>query len=147
MSAARLKLDHHGWNTIVGAINDHATRIDWLERRQAELADSRVLPKPPHHPHSLVNRLSREFTKNVRPLSPTEDQLVAEVGELVRDRTEWRPMATAPRDGRWVMLRYEDRVRSYVAAVAVLDRCWESPYETSNECLFDGWLPIPVETP
>ena len=57
----------------------------------------------------------------------------------------WRPMATAPRDGRWVVLRFGSS-RNFIVAAAEGGRRWRAKDGSLWDSIdFSGWLPIPGE--
>lgn len=167
MSAARMDYEFAGWKANTDAINDHADRIDnykryidrvikigvALEKRVAKLEKAKdvaethadlmeTLDKP--DPKSWGQRMRTACAYMKKADDDWPHALIAEAEAAMKH--EWRPMAAAPRDGRWVLLRYNGDVpRHFLVARAKLDRSWESAHRFTNTDQFDGWLPIPGE--
>lgn len=140
----------------------HSRLIGGLQQRVGELEKAKdvaethadlmeALDKP--KPMSWGERMRKEFSHQRseaalygRPWQvdcSAEIALIAEAEAAMKP--EWRPMATAPRDGRWVLLRRGSEPRHFMVARAVLDRCWESATRFTNTDQAEGWLPIPGE--
>lgn len=174
MSAARMDYEFAGWKANTDAINDHAARIDemaarldsqarrlelhsrligGLQQRVGELEKAKdvaethadlmeTLDKP--DPKSWGERMRTACAYMKKADDDWPHALIAEAEAAMKH--EWRPMAAAPRDGRWVLLRYNGDVpRHFLVARAKLDRSWESAHRFTNTDQFDGWLPIPGE--
>lgn len=161
MSAARVDYARHGMQNYANAINDHADRLDEmtarLESQAKRLAklEEPLAPKPQEAPQPdpkpwgkrTLEAIREEKRWAVSIISDRTCNLIAEAEAAMKPA--WRPMATAPRDGRWVFLRIRNRTAPHQvpARVAYAD---SGAWGTGRDPLvgdvgFDGWLPIPGE--
>lgn len=107
---------------------------------------------------ALIERLEDGCIYNVQHqwiVEPIQtDAILAEAAAALRDLTEWRDIATAPKDGTVVMGLVVDRLGSRVMAVEFNDswygdetRPWWAPANLDEE--YGGpvnathWLPLP----
>lgn len=116
-------------NSLARAINDHAQFIDDLRELVSDL-------------HQRVSRLEREL-KERAPVDP-----------LPAPEPEWRPMSTAPRDGRWVLLLVKEDQRRHDGRAVEIMRAEAGSWVDGMEMQWRlhshhglGWLPIPGEGP
>lgn len=142
-------------NVLTHRVNDIAERVEKLEKpsrlaqAHADLMEALDRPKPAK---SWAQRMrDAVFEERWRAQqgqgldAAAIDTLIAEAEAAMKH--EWRPMSTAPRDGRWVFLRR--RLGPLVPAVTAKwsSNRWRDP----NSALYwpdddvTGWLPIPGE--
>lgn len=100
---------------------------------------------------ALIERLEERVAYDKRHF--TVDPLHAEAAVALRDLTEWRDIATAPKDGTMILVGYDDNIAKK-ARLDVTQRVYEARWDERQgsfvarngfimHCGATHWLPLP----